>query len=71
MTTITSIFRYRVYDVSKDEYAVSSRMATLEKIKRIGGEPIRDRYIKIDESLLVDGWTEKNFNPSGTASSSL
>jgi hypothetical protein len=41
-------------------------MATLEKIKRIGGEPIRDRYTKIDECMLVDGWTEKNFNLSGT-----
>jgi hypothetical protein len=62
---MTAIFRYRVYDMSKDEYAVSTRMATLEKIKRIGGEPIRDKYTKIDESLLVDGWTEKNFDPRG------
>jgi len=62
--TLTSIFRYRVYDMNKDEYAVSTRMATLEKIKRIGGEPIRDKYIKIDECLLVDGWTQKNFNPT-------
>lgn len=63
--TTTAIFRYRIYDMSKDEYAVSTRMATLEKIKRIGGEPIRDKYVEIDECLLVDGWTEKNFNPSG------
>ncbi len=63
--TTTAIFRYRIYDLSKDEYAVSTRMATLEKIKRIGGEPIRDKYVEIDEGLLVDGWTEKNFNPSG------
>ena len=62
--TTTAIFRYRIYDLSKDEYAVSTRMATLEKIKRIGGEPIRDKYVEIDEGLLVDGWTEKNFNPS-------
>ena len=62
--TMTTIFRYRVYDKSKDEYAVSTRMATLKKIKRIGGEPIRDRYTTIDECLLVDGWTEKNFSPS-------
>ena len=62
--TMTAIFRYRVYDTSRDEYAVSIRMASLEKIKRIGGEPIRDKYSKIDECLLVDGWTEKNFNPS-------
>ena len=62
--TMTAIFRYRVYDTSRDEYAVSIRMASLEKIKRIGGEPIRDKYTKIDECLLVDGWTEKNFNPS-------
>ena len=62
--TLTDIFRYRVYDMSKDEYAVSTRMATLEKIKRLGGEPIRDKYTRIDESLLVDGWTQKNFMPS-------
>ena len=43
--TMTAIFRYRIYDLSRDEYAVSTRMATLEKIKRIGGEPIRDKYI--------------------------
>ena len=64
--TMTAIFRYRIYDLSRDEYAVSTRMATLEKIKRIGGEPIRDKFIKIDECLLVDGWTEKNFNPPET-----
>jgi len=36
--TMTAIFRYRVYDTSRDEYAESTRMATLEKIKRIGGD---------------------------------
>ena len=48
----------------RGEYVLSSRIATLEKIKR-RGELIRDKYTKIDECLLVDGWTEKNFNPPG------
>ena len=38
LMTMTAIFRYRVYDTSRDEYAESTRMATLEKIKRIGGD---------------------------------
>ena len=61
MTRATVVYRFRVYDVNRDDYVVSTRMATLEKIERIRGEPIRESEAMIDETLLADGWTEKNY----------
>lgn len=55
------VYRYRVYDPHRDEYVVSTRMATLEKIERIHGEAIPESQAMIDQTHLVDGWTEKNY----------
>jgi hypothetical protein len=38
-------------------------MATKAKIDEIRGEMIEGSGLDIDESLIEDGWTEKNFNP--------
>ena len=57
------VHRYRVYDISRDEYVTSTRMATEEQIAKIGGEIIPDTGISIDVKFIKDGWTEKDFNP--------
>jgi len=62
MTTVL-VHRYRVYDVTKDDCVVSTRMATEDKIAKIGGEIILNTGFGIEPHLLSDGWTEKNFEP--------
>jgi len=58
------VYRYRAYDVTKDEYVVSTRMATPEQIARIGAEIIPGTALEISDELLRDGWTKKFFNPN-------
>ena len=58
---MTKVFRYRVYDASRDDYAESSRMATRAKIRQIGGELIRSSKTEVDAKHLDDGWTAKGF----------
>ena len=55
--------RYKVYDVTIDDYRYSTRMATREHIARIGGVPIAGTEIELDDGLLSEGMTEKNFDP--------
>ena len=50
-------YRYRVSNSHRDDYVVSTRMATPEKIERIRGEPIQGSQAMIDETHLLDGWT--------------
>ena len=61
MTKAVVVYRYRVYDSHRDDYVVSTRMATPEKIERVRGEPIPGSQTMIDETHLLDGWTEKSF----------
>ena len=56
------VCRYRVYDVTKDEFLVSTRLATPERIIRIGAGMIPGTGRELDDSLVKDGWTEKNFH---------
>jgi hypothetical protein len=58
---MTKVFRYRVYDASRDDYAESTRMATRAKIRQIGGEVIRSSKTEVDDKHLDDGWTAKGF----------
>jgi len=63
------VFRYRAWDLGKDEYAEFSRFATRAWIdrQRIGQDklaPIEASRIEIDESFLdADGRTIENFDP--------
>jgi hypothetical protein len=57
------VFRYQVYDASRDDFVTSTRMATRNKVERIGGEIIPGSDAHIDANLLKDEWTEKNFDP--------
>lgn len=62
MATV-QVYRYRVYDMSRDEYSTSTRMATKEQIERIRGEIIPGTEFQIDSAAITEGWTEKNFDP--------
>ena len=53
------VYRYRVYDLHRDDYVVSTRMATPEKIERVRGKPIPGSEAMIDETHLLDGWTRE------------
>jgi hypothetical protein len=61
--TLTA-YRYKVYDITIDDYRYSTRMATRGHIARIGGVLIEGSEIELDDSLLLEGWTEKNFDPA-------
>lgn len=60
---IDDAYRYRMYDIERDDYRYSTRYATMVKINQIGAEPIYPG-IKISKTYLADGWTKKNFDPS-------
>ena len=64
MPTVT-IYRFKKYDISSDEYQKSRRWATLEAIARIGGEPLEDTAL-VDAAVLgreIDGMTDRGFDP--------
>jgi len=58
---LVTVHRYRVYDILNDEYRTSTRMATAEKIAKIGGEIIPGTAYPLDSDELDDGWTGKNY----------
>ena len=55
------VYRYRVYDMREDDYAISTRMATRSKIKQVRGEIIPGTKTEIDDKHLEGGWTAKGF----------
>ena len=60
------IYRFRLYDIATDEYVPSRRWATMETIRRIGGEAFDDTATEIDDSLLshdLPGMTDRDFKP--------
>jgi hypothetical protein len=56
-------YRYRIYDITIDDYRYSTRYATNHKINRIHAEPVYPG-VRIDEKYLTEGWTDKNFDPA-------
>jgi len=58
---LVTVHRYRVYDILSDDYCTSTRMATAEKIAKIGGEIIPGTAYTVDTNELDDGWTGKNY----------
>jgi hypothetical protein len=60
------VFRFKKFAITTDDYVTSSRMATRKKIREIGGEIVPGSEVKIDNSFLKDGWTERNFDPTQT-----
>lgn len=61
---MVTIFRFKRYDISSDEFQHSRRWATRDAIERIGAEVLDDHGVDVDPSVLNgDGMTERNFNP--------
>lgn len=58
-----AVYKYRHYDIASDDYVYSTRYATMNKIRRIGAEPVYSTGIHLAAKYLVEGWTEKNFDP--------
>ena len=59
--TKATVYPYKVYDLTADDFVGSTRMATRSRIKHIRGEIIPGTKTEIDEKHLEDGWTGKSF----------
>jgi hypothetical protein len=58
------VYRFRTYDTGKDDWFVSTRMATREKIetsKVLDLIPGTEAEIAADRLIPGEGWTERNF----------
>ena len=54
------VYRFRLYDITNDDFKVSARMATRAFIKRIGGELVRSTELEIEETRKR-GWNDPIF----------
>ena len=60
---MTTVYRFRTWDITNDCYQNSRRWATKEAIERVMGQIISDG-IEVDDRLLggeVDGMTARDF----------
>ena len=62
MSTVT-VYKVKRYDITRDEWIISSRMATRLGAVTMRGEVIEDTAIDIDVSQLEPGeqWTPPHF----------
>jgi hypothetical protein len=60
---LIQVHRFRVYDITSDDYVTSTRLATKEKIVSIRGEIIPGTEASVGVEFVKDGWTAKNFDP--------
>jgi hypothetical protein len=61
-----SVYNVRLYDVIKDEFLISRRMATQAGAATMGGVIMPETEVLIDPDQLENGeqWTERDFKPS-------
>jgi hypothetical protein len=59
------VYRVRLYDHRVGTVVVSTRMATEEGAKVMGGQIVPDSGLEVDAGLLEKGeqWTRLNFDP--------
>ena len=59
------VYRFRTYDAAKDDWFISTRMATREAIESSKTlELIPGTEAEIDSKyLLLGSWTDRNFDP--------
>ncbi|WP_428484487.1 hypothetical protein [Rhodopila sp.] len=60
------VYRFRLYDITNDDYHLSRRWGTREGIKAVCGMVLEDTETDIDIGLVggeVEGLTERDFNP--------
>ena len=56
------VYRYKVYDVTIDDYRRSTRMATTAAIEMLGGIALPETGFEVYADFVSqDGWTEKDF----------
>jgi hypothetical protein len=59
MSTKTKVYRFRLYDITAEEFRLSARMATQACIRRIHAQLIRSTELEIDKRHLdADGMTD-------------
>ncbi len=67
MTEKVTIYRFRMYDMSSDEFRFSRRWGTREAIEAIRGAEVQlDTAVQVDASEIssdVPGLTNRGFNP--------
>ena len=65
MMANVKVYRFRTYDAAKDDWFVSTRMATREAIESSKTlELVPGTEAEIDSSALLQGaWTARNFSP--------
>jgi hypothetical protein len=64
--TKVKVYRFRTYEAAKDDWFVSTRMATREKIESSKVlDLIPGTEVEIDSDRLIpgEGWTERHFMP--------
>ena len=63
-----TVYKIRAYDITKDEFVTSRRMATIPSARIMGGDIVDGTEVEIDESQLEPGmqWTVRDFNPHAT-----
>jgi hypothetical protein len=60
----TRVSRFKLFDITTDEFVVSSRYATDKAIAEIGGQAIQGTEIEVDSANLDEnGMTAKKFEP--------
>ena len=60
----TKVFRFKLFDITTDDFVVSSRYATDQAIAQIGAQAIHGTEIEIDSTKLDEnGMTAKKFEP--------
>jgi hypothetical protein len=59
------VYRFRTYDAAKDDWFISTRMATREEIESSKTlELVPGTEAEIDSKhLLLGRWTDRNFDP--------
>lgn len=60
------VYRFRLYDISRDDQVTSRRWGTREAIVRLGGEVLEDTAIEVESSVLgseIGGLSERGFDP--------
>ena len=60
----TKVFRFKLFDMTTDDFVVSSRYATELAIAQIGAQAISGTEIEVDGAKLDEhGMTAKKFEP--------
>jgi hypothetical protein len=61
-----TIYRFKSYDIAKDEIKTSRRWGTKAAIEEVGGQPLTETAVEVDSLILgseVVGMTERDWWP--------